>query len=450
MTPGSDHRDFDFFKRPVSRRGLLKGAAAVAGGFALGPVISACGGDSGGGVTGGGGDTGGSPKMGGTFKVGLPGGQGKDTVDPHIAPFAPDDAINWLMYDGLVQYSPAHKPELLLAEEITPDSDASVWTVRLKPDIPWQNGTMVSAGDVVFTFQRICDPDNPLDGASAMGGLKPENVKKVDDLTVTLTYDEPFVLFATDAVTQRLVHIVPADFDPKNPIGCGPFQLVDFKPSDQFTFTGFKGYHGGAPMLDEVTLIQLPEETARVNAFMSGAVDAIAELPHSQMTAVESADLSVEIICSEGVGAGSVASAQVLAENAKGAGVNVKVNKVDGGILWGDDYLTWPFSMDFWGLRNYLQQALSGSTPDAPYNETHWKNDTWYSLVKEALRTVDDDQRNALVGEAATIEHNEGGYIIPTFKNQLDAYTDKVGGIVTNDVMGIPLGRWRFREVYFK
>jgi len=538
MTSGSDHRDFDFLKRPVSRRDLLKGAAAVGGAFALGPVISACGGDSGGGDTGGG-DTGGSPKKGGIFKVGLPGGQGKDTADPHIAPFVPDDAINWLMYEGLAQYSPDYKPELLLAEEITPNSDASVWTVRLKPDIPWQNGNTVSADDVVFTFQRICDPDNPLDGASAMGGLKPENVKKIDDLTVSFTYDEPFVLFATDAVTQRLVHIVPADFDPKNPIGCGPFQLVDFKPGDQFTFSGFKDYHGGAPMLDEVTLIQFPEETARINAFMSGTVDAIAELPHSQMTAVESAglvplnaksggwvpfcmridvkpfsdvrvrqamrlvvdrqqildnayngigwiandiyspfdqgypsdlpqreqdleqaksllkqagyeDLTVELICSEAVGAGSVASAQVLAENAKGAGVNVKVNKVDGGILWGDDYLTWPFSMDFWGLRNYLQQALSGSTPDAPYNETHWKNDTWYSMIKEALRTVDDDQRNALVSEAATIEHNEGGYIIPTFKNQLDAYSDKVGGIVTNDVMGIPLGRWRFREVYFK
>jgi len=538
VTSGSGNKDFDILKRPITRRSLLKGAAAVGGAFALGPAIAACGGDSGGSSSGG--DTGnGTPVKGGTFKVGLPGGQGKDTADPHIAPFVPDDAINWMMYEGLAQYSPDYKPELLLAEEITPNADATVWTVRLKPDIPWQNGNTVSADDVVFTFQRICDPKNPLDGASAMGGLKPENVKKVDDLTVTFTYDDPFVLFATDAVTQRLVHIVPADFDPKNPVGCGPFQLVDFKPGDEFTFAGFKDYHGGAPYLDEVVMIQFPEETARVNAFTSGTVEAIAELPHTQMAAIESqglvplnaksggwqpycmridvkpfsdvrvrqafrlivdrqqvldnafngigwiandiyspfdqgypnnlpqreqdleqaksllkqagySDLAVELDTSEAIGAGAVASAQVFAENAKGAGVSVKVNKLDGGVFYGDDYLSWPFSMDFWGLRNYIQQSLSGSTPDAPYNETHWKNDKWYSLLQEALRTVDDDQRNALVAECANIDYEEGGYVIPTFKNQLDAYSDKVKGIVTDDVMGIPLGRWRFHEVYLE
>jgi peptide/nickel transport system substrate-binding protein len=534
VTTGSDNKDFDFLKRPISRRNLLKGAAAIGGAFALGPVMSACGGGGGGGGTAA--SPTGAAKKGGILKVGIPGGQGKDTADPHMAPFVPDDAINWLMFEGLAQFSPDYKPELLLAEEITPNSDATVWTVRLKPDIPWQDGRTVSADDVVFTFQRICDPDNPLDGASAMGGLKPENVKKVDDLTVTFTYDEPFVLFATDAVTQRLVHIVPVDFDPKNPIGTGPFQLVDFKPGDRFGFTGFKDYHGGAPYLDEVSLIQFPEETARVNAFVGGTVDAIAELPHSQVTAIEGAglvplnaksggwmpfcmridrepftdvrvrqafrlipdrqrildnafngigwiandmyspfdqgypkdlpqrqqdleqaksllkqaryeDLSIEVVTSDAVGAGAVAAAQIFAENAKGAGVNVKVNKVDGGIIYGDDYLSWTFSMDFWGLRNYLQQALSGCTPDAPYNETHWKNDQWYTLIKDALRTVDDGKRNELVGQAATIEYEEGGYIINTFKNQLDAYSDNVTGIVTNDVMGIPLGRWRFHKV---
>jgi len=79
-----------------------------------------------------------------------------------------------------------------------------------------------------------------------------------------------------------------------------------------------------------------------------------------------------------------------------------------------------------------------------------WQHDEWYALVQEAFATVDDAKRNELVREAATIEYNEGGYIIPTFRNLLDAYSDKVVGITTNDVMGISLGRWRLKDVWLK
>ena len=71
-------------------------------------------------------------------------------------------------------------------------------------------------------------------------------------------------------------------------------------------------------------------------------------------------------------------------------------------------------------------------------------------LVKKAFATVDVAKRNELVRQAETIEYNKGGYIIPNFKNTVDAYSNKLAGFVKNDVMGIPLGRWRLQKVYFK
>jgi peptide/nickel transport system substrate-binding protein len=158
--------------------------------------------------------------------------------------------------------------------------------------------------------------------------------------------------------------------------------------------------------------------------------------------------LSIELVTSDAIGNGAVAQAQVFAEQAKGAGVDVKVNKVESGVLWGDDYMSWTFFGDWFSYRNYLQMAAIATMPDAPYNASHWKNAKWQAIVEEAMRTADDDRRNEMVAEASTIEFEEGGLVIPSFKNQLDAYSVKVKGLVEGDRMGTPLGRWRLHQVY--
>ena len=52
--------------------------------------------------------------------------------------------------------------------------------------------------------------------------------------------------------------------------------------------------------------------------------------------------------------------AQVFAQQAKAAGVTVNVKILDSGAFYGDQYLKWPFSTDFWGSRNYLSQVAAG------------------------------------------------------------------------------------------
>ena len=71
-------------------------------------------------------------------------------------------------------------------------------------------------------------------------------------------------------------------------------------------------------------------------------------------------------------GTGMVESAKVFAQQAKAAGVKVNVKVLDSGTFYGDQYLKWTFSSDFWGTRGYLNQVAAGSLPSSPYNETHW------------------------------------------------------------------------------
>ncbi|HQJ27246.1 MAG TPA: ABC transporter substrate-binding protein [Thermoleophilia bacterium] len=160
-------------------------------------------------------------------------------------------------------------------------------------------------------------------------------------------------------------------------------------------------------------------------------------------------NLTVELITSDAVGSGMVAAAQVLAEQAKGAGVTVNVKNVNADIFYGTDYLKWTFAQDYWGTRNYLPQTTLVTRRKAPYNETHWRDDEWEKIVDEAFATVDDGKRNDLVAAAQNIEHERGGLIVWQFNTLLDAYRDTLGGVIP-DTWGQSACKSRYNLMYFK
>ncbi len=156
--------------------------------------------------------------------------------------------------------------------------------------------------------------------------------------------------------------------------------------------------------------------------------------------------IDVELVTAP-IQAGAVEAAQVFAQQAASAGIRVTIRKVDTTTFFGDDYLKWPFAQDFWYTRNFLSQTSSGSLPNSPFNETHWDDDEFQRLVATAKKTVDDDERNALIAKAQKIEYEKGGYIVWGFANQADAYQKYVAGLVENKT-GIPLSGFEFRRVW--
>jgi peptide/nickel transport system substrate-binding protein len=145
---------------------------------------------------------------------------------------------------------------------------------------------------------------------------------------------------------------------------------------------------------------------------------------------------------------GIVEAAQVFAEQAKGAGVNVKLRKVDSGTFYGDNYLKWPFAQDFWATRVYLAQVAQGDLPESPFNETHWKDPRFIDLIQQARAELDEAKRKEILVEAQTMQYEEGGYIIPYFSNIIDGYSAKLGGFVEAK-SGFPFGNYWFKNAGF-
>jgi peptide/nickel transport system substrate-binding protein len=103
----------------------------------------------------------------------------------------------------------------------------------------------------------------------------------------------------------------------------------------------------------------------------------------------------------------------------------------------------------------YLPQVAQGSLPNSPYNETHWAtpgaagNPQFNKLIDQARAELDASKRKQILLEAQTMEYNEGGYIIPYFSNQIDAYSTKLTGFVEAK-SGFALGQYWFKNVGYK
>ena len=153
--------------------------------------------------------------------------------------------------------------------------------------------------------------------------------------------------------------------------------------------------------------------------------------------------LQVELFTGDDIGSVAPASANLFVEQAKQAGVDVKVTKKT--PFYDDNYLSYPFAQDFWNTRQYIPQAAVCAMPGASFNETHWDNPEFTDLIDTAAQTLDEAKRTTLLQDAQELEYNEGGYIIWGFRQQVDGYASTVQGLEPSRYL--PLGSYKFHKV---
>jgi peptide/nickel transport system substrate-binding protein len=156
--------------------------------------------------------------------------------------------------------------------------------------------------------------------------------------------------------------------------------------------------------------------------------------------------LQVELFTGDDIGSVGPAAANLFVEQAKLAGVDVKVTKKN--PFYDDQYLQYTFAQDFWNTRNYIPQAVVGTFPPdqgGTYNETHWDHEEHRNLVNAAAQELDEAKRAELLHDAQEIEYNEGGLIIWGFRQNVDGYGANVQGLEPSKYL--PLGSYKFHKV---
>ncbi len=111
-------------------------------------------------------------------------------------------------------------------------------------------------------------------------------------------------------------------------------------------------------------------------------------------------------------------------------GFDLQVKKVPNDGFWGSVWMKTPMNVTTWNMRPTATIMLGiAFAPDAPWNDTLWKNDRMGELLKMAKSETDPAKRYEIQCEMQTLAHDESGMIIPAHTNIVDAHSPKIKGI---------------------
>jgi ABC-type transport system substrate-binding protein len=186
-------------------------------------------------------------------------------------------------FESLMAIDSTGKPKPYLAQDVTPSADYQTWTVKLRPNITFTDGTPLNADAVIDNLERA--RKSPLIGPY-IKDITGET--KVDDLTVNISLSRPWVSFdfaltSTAGMVASPTWLAATDADPSKatqPIGTGPFVLTQYTPGDVTIVKKNPNYwrkSEGLPYLDEIDFKVVQDSLTAANAMKSGQLDVLVD-----------------------------------------------------------------------------------------------------------------------------------------------------------------------------
>ena len=147
------------------------------------------------------------------------------------------------------------------------------WTVSLRDGIKFSDGKPLTANDVVFTFETAKNSASVVD----LTNLK--EVKSLDKLTVQFTLHKRNSTFIHYLTTLGIVpqHAYNASYN-ENPLGSGPYQMVQWDKGQQLILAANPHYYGEQPYFKELVFLFLSQDAAFAAA-KAGQVDIASVTP---------------------------------------------------------------------------------------------------------------------------------------------------------------------------
>lgn len=139
-------------------------------------------------------------------------------------------------------------------------------------------------------------------------------------------------------------------------------------------------------------------------------------------------NLKVDLSASNAAFPGGLDAAQLMAEQAKAAGIEINVVREPDDAYWDNVWLKKPWCLCYWGTRPTADMFMSVSLAEkAAWNDTNWKNPRFNELLVSARAELDDKKRADMYKEAQQLVHDDGGQVVLMFNNYVGAMSSKIG-----------------------
>ncbi len=220
------------------------------------------------------------------------------TMDPHSLALQYHTRVDFQIYEGLVGRDRNYRLVPVLATSWA-QTDPLTWRFKLRPGVHFHDGSLFTAEDAVFSFERALMP--PSQRQFVLKGVK--RVRMVDPLTID------FELSAPDAwLPQKLVlvammskrwaqahHVERAQdfnarqetFAVRNANGTGAYELQRYEPDIRTTLKAFGQWWNRASPdngnVDEVSFVTIRSDATRLAALQSGEVDLVLDPPYQDV-----------------------------------------------------------------------------------------------------------------------------------------------------------------------
>lgn len=157
-----------------------------------------------------------------------------------------------------------------LAESYELSDDGCTYTVTLRPDIKFSDGSDLTVDDVVFTYQTAKD-----DGSATVDLSNMKSVKAISDNQVQFELVNADISFLAKMASLGIVPKASytADYG-KNPVGTGPFKFVSWKQGESLNVEPNPYYYGDKVPFKKITFLFVEGDQATVLA-KAGQADVI-------------------------------------------------------------------------------------------------------------------------------------------------------------------------------
>jgi ABC-type transport system substrate-binding protein len=219
------------------------------------------------------------PTQGGTVKFALE--AESDGFNPTTNRWAVSGhTVGSAIFDPLSAYDENGNAQPYLAKSFTPSADYKTWTIELRPNVNFSNGTPVDGAAVAKSLNAM--------KKDVLVGIALANIASVvasGPLSVTVLTIDPDASLPAALTTQVGYVVSPAQLDApppantRSPIGSGPFIQKEWIPDNSWSGTKNPNYWRSdakgnkLPYLDSLEFRPITDPQSRVNALLAGDVN---------------------------------------------------------------------------------------------------------------------------------------------------------------------------------
>lgn len=205
------------------------------------------------------------------------------TLDPQATEDGNERAVTDNIYETLVRRnSETNELEPLLAVELPTQVDDTTWEFTIREGISFTNGEPFNAEAAAYSINRVMDPEYNSAQVDFYGGIT--GAEAVDSTTLRVTTSDLDPVFPARMYRLKMVPPVASDDAAftENPVGTGPYSMVEWKRGEEVVLTANPDYWGEAPAITDARIRFIPQSGTRVAGLQTGEIDLATLIPPEQ------------------------------------------------------------------------------------------------------------------------------------------------------------------------